>query len=419
MKKILLLGIVLIVPFIGKSQELIANSGTVTQNFNGIGGTATATLPSNWKVDNIAGSVRTLGTFSGAVSATERVDGVSIATNASAGIYNFGIAPDETTSTDRSIGFLATGSATKSGNIYLRLQNSGTSSIASFSISYNVEKYRNGSNAAGYTFQLYYSTDGNNWTSAGSNFATNFSPDADNTGTATPPISSTAVSSSINLGSSIPQNGDFYLAWNYSTTSTSTTTNSQGLGIDDISITANFTLPIALTSFTAKAVDKTILLNWVTASEKNNKSFEIFKSYNGKSFTSIGFLNGAGNSDTEKTYAFVDENPYAGANYYQLKQIDFDDKSAVSDVVSAIAKIEEVKLSVYASSSSVSVNINSPNQTKGILNLFDINGKKLATQTVDLTKGFNEINFAQSLNTGTYFINLSADGKTTSLKFIK
>lgn len=189
--------------------------------------------------------------------------------------------------------------------------------------------------------------------------------------------------------------------------------------IDDVVLNGIITLPISLTSFTAKAVDKTILLNWATASEKNNKSFEIFKSYDGKSFTSIATLDGAGNSDTEKAYAFVDENPYAGANYYQLKQIDFDGKSAVSDVVSATAKIEEVKLSVYASSSSVSVNINSPNQTTGILNLFDINGKKLATQTVDLTKGFNEINFAQSLNTGTYFINLSADGKTTSLKFIK
>ena len=35
---------------------------------------------------------------------------------------------------------------------------------------YNVEKYRNGSNSAGFTIQMYYSTDGTNWTSAGDNF---------------------------------------------------------------------------------------------------------------------------------------------------------------------------------------------------------------------------------------------------------
>ncbi|MFC5283898.1 T9SS type A sorting domain-containing protein [Pedobacter alpinus] len=189
--------------------------------------------------------------------------------------------------------------------------------------------------------------------------------------------------------------------------------------IDDVVLNGITTLPISLTSFTAKAVDETILINWATASEKNNKSFEVLKSYDGKSFTSIATLNGAGNSDSEKTYSFVDENPYAGANYYKLKQTDFDGKTAVSEIVSATAKIEEVKLSAFASSSSVSININSPNQTIGTLSLFDMTGRKLDSQSISLTKGFNAANFSQSVNNGIYFINLIADGKVTSLKFVK
>lgn len=103
-----------------------------------------------------------------------------------------------------------------------------------------------------------------------------------------------------------------------------------------ITVSYTSTLGVELNRFTAKATDKSILLNWVTSSEKNNKSFEVLKSYDGKSFTSFATINGVGNSDTEKTYSYTDENPYAGANYYQLKQIDFDGKTSYSNIISAM-----------------------------------------------------------------------------------
>jgi autotransporter-associated beta strand protein len=178
-------------------------------------------------------------------------------------------------------------------------------------------------------------------------------------------------------------------------------------------------LPISLTSFTAKLIDKTILLNWATASEKNNQKFEVLKSVDGKNFKSIATVNGAGSSDTEKSYSFVDENPYAGANYYQLKQTDFNGTTATSTVISANAKIEDIKLSAYASSNSITININSPNQTDGNIALFDMNGRKLESKNLVLNKGYNEINFGKFLVPGTYFVNLISAGKSISYKFIK
>jgi hypothetical protein len=190
--------------------------------------------------------------------------------------------------------------------------------------------------------------------------------------------------------------------------------------INNISIAgASSTLPISLTSFTAKPIDKTILLNWATASEKNNQKFEVLKSVDGKSFKSIATVNGTGNSDTDKSYSFADENPYAGANYYKLKQTDFDGATATSTVISANAKIEDVKLSAYVSSNSVIVNINSPNQTDGKITLFDMNGRKLESKNLVLNKGYNEINFGKFIVPGTYFVNLMSGGKSISYKFIK
>src|SRR5262249_9564885 len=75
--------------------------------------------------------------------------------------------------------------------------------------------------------------------SAGSNFLTQFAADpgtssADNTGYSPAPGVTVAVSNTLNVP--IASGGSFFLAWNYSVASGSTTTNAQALAVDDISI---------------------------------------------------------------------------------------------------------------------------------------------------------------------------------------
>lgn len=179
------------------------------------------------------------------------------------------------------------------------------------------------------------------------------------------------------------------------------------------------TLPISLTSFTAKPVNQTILLNWNTASEVNNNYFDVLRSVNGKSFTAIVTVNGLGDSNVSKDYSFVDENPYAGTNYYQLVQHDFDGKTSSSAIISADSKIAVAKILVFANSSEVKISITSPNQTKGLLQLFDISGRKLAEQSIAVNKGFNSISFPASLQNGVHFIRYSADGEVMNQKFTR
>lgn len=101
-------------------------------------------------------------------------------------------------------------------------------------ISFDIEKYRRGSNPAGYKFQLYHSTDGSNWSPAGSAFRVEFGPDADNTGFDPAPGAVENVDADLAL--TIPNGSDVYLQWVYSPQSGTTTTNSQGLGLDNVSI---------------------------------------------------------------------------------------------------------------------------------------------------------------------------------------
>ena len=127
------------------------------------------------------------------------------------------------------------------------------------------------------------------------------------------------------------------------TTFTSSTTSTLPLLVYDNSLAENAStfgtsqvniiapLPVEMTTFTAKTVEKTNVLNWATASETNNKGYDIERSRDGNTFQSIGNVKGIGKA---ANYNFVDVNPYNGVNYYRLKQMDFDDKETLSKVIS-------------------------------------------------------------------------------------
>ncbi len=245
----------------------IAVGTTVEENFDGIGTTATASLPTGWKVDKNT-TVRSVGTFSGATTNTERIGGnTSFSTN---GIYNFG-AGAEASATDRAIGGLSSANDSKSVNTYVQLYNNGISEIAFLSISYDVEKYRNGTNSAGFSIQMYYSTDGTNWTSAGSDFLTSFGADANSNHFDPTPGQTVSISSKI-LNQVIPQNQSIYLAWNYSVTSGTTTSNAQALGIDNVTIAAlSEEAIVPPTNFVATPISTTTIdLSWDQNAASNN-----------------------------------------------------------------------------------------------------------------------------------------------------
>ncbi|MBI3519620.1 MAG: T9SS type A sorting domain-containing protein [Bacteroidetes bacterium] len=94
-------------------------------------------------------------------------------------------------------------------------------------------------------------------------------------------------------------------------------------------------LPIELLSFTALPVDKTVSLDWATASEKNNSHYEVERSADGKNFEYVTSVNayGNGNSLSKQTYNAIDKHPYNGISYYRLKQVDKNGSFTYTQVV--------------------------------------------------------------------------------------
>jgi hypothetical protein len=120
-------------------------------------------------------------------------------------------------------------------------------------------------------------------------------------------------------------------------------------------------LPIELVSFEGKALEKSNLLTWRTASEKNNNGFDIERSTDGSRFEKIGFVAGNGTTSQTQRYTFNDVSfPFGegrdGAVYYRLKQLDFDGRFEYSKTIAITRKAKDA-VSVY------------PNPTEGILNI--------------------------------------------------
>lgn len=91
-------------------------------------------------------------------------------------------------------------------------------------------------------------------------------------------------------------------------------------------------LPVKWVSFTAGKQEKSVVLNWVTADEKNTKDYIVQRSTNGADWKNIGSKTAVGNLDLTQQYYFTDNEPVNGNNYYRLLQRDIDGSGNYSSI---------------------------------------------------------------------------------------
>jgi hypothetical protein len=205
------------------AQIAIPSATPVTQNFDGIGSTATASLPANWKFSPAGDSAPTYVNASNTTATTQAASAPSPVT---AGRYNWG---NGTTPTDRAIGIMTSGAWATPNSIMASYQNTSSVQINDLAISFDYERYRINSAAAQVTF--FTSTDGTTWTARTAGDSGAFSTATSSyTFTGGTVVTKTFTLTAINIASG----ANLYLRWNFNTTGT----NSQGLGLDNVSLTA-------------------------------------------------------------------------------------------------------------------------------------------------------------------------------------
>ena len=101
----------------------------------------------------------------------------------------------------------------------------------------------------------------------------------------------------------------------------------------DIALGLTAVLPVSITNFSASKQNNNAAVNWSTAFEQNNAYFNIQRSNTGVDFTTIGRVNGKGNSTVVANYQFTDFNLPNADLYYRLQQVDANGKATYSSIV--------------------------------------------------------------------------------------
>ena len=182
-----------------------------------------------------------------------------------------------------------------------------------------------------------------------------------------------------------------------------------------LKVSYHFIVPVELSSFTANVSNGNVVLNWVTATETNNKGFEIQRS-SGGDFQTIGFVQGNGTSTQQHSYTYSDNTVDHGSYSYRLRQVDFDGSSEFSKVV-------EVNISapkVYSLAQNypnpfnptTQINFSLATDSKVTLKVFDILGQEITTLlNGNLLAGPHFVNFdASKLTSGVYLYRMDATG---------
>jgi photosystem II stability/assembly factor-like uncharacterized protein len=190
-------------------------------------------------------------------------------------------------------------------------------------------------------------------------------------------------------------------------------------------------IPVELSSFIAEFINTEVILKWQTASETNNRGFEIERrlfttKYGIDSWETIGFLDGYRTTSENKFYFFADKNLHAGVYNYRLKQLDFDGSFEYSDVV----RVEVTAPDKFALEQNYPNPFNPVTKIKYhipmvgtfeqvgvLLRVYDILGNEVVTLVDDQKKpGVYEVFWdAAGLSSGPYFYILEA-GQYTEVK---
>jgi hypothetical protein len=169
------------------------------------------------------------------------------------------------------------------------------------------------------------------------------------------------------------------------------------------------TLPVTVTSFTAKAANQTAVLAWESNSEINLDKYNVQRSLDGVNFETIGSVK-ANNKSGVFNYSFVDKAPSFGTNYYKLVSVDLDGTSEVSGLTS-VNFGSAVSLSVYPNPTTSSVNL-SGLVNGDVVSVSDLVGRVVKTQKY---KGENVMNLSlDNSNAGIYLISVARNGQITS-----
>jgi hypothetical protein len=174
-------------------------------------------------------------------------------------------------------------------------------------------------------------------------------------------------------------------------------------------------VPVELVSFSYSVEGNNVNLLWQTATELNNRGFEIQRSSDETNWSTIGFREGKGTTSEPQQYSYLDNLSGVESSrlYYRLKQIDFDGSFEYSNTIEV-----EITPSVFSLSQnypnpfnpSTKIKYSIPQSSNVVIKVFNVVGDEVSTLVNGQKQaGTYELTFnAENLPSGVYFYQLKA-----------
>ena len=173
-------------------------------------------------------------------------------------------------------------------------------------------------------------------------------------------------------------------------------------------------LPVELIAFNAQCMNEYIQIDWTTASEKNNKMFELYKSDNAIDWSLIHTADGQGDKASETNYQFMDYKKQPA--YYRLKDIDFDGIENWSPIIFEDCKSNAAKTEIYPNPASDYIKVNAEIDEKTTLRIVSLDGRILKTLPLVSKQTLVDI---KTFVSGVYIIEIINQKSTTTFKIYK
>ena len=157
--------------------------------------------------------------------------------------------------------------------------------------------------------------------------------------------------------------------------------------IDDITVIIYYdqpsTLPVSLMGFSAKKNNKSIDLSWATEVESNLSHYELQRSSDGRSFSTLQSIQSR-NSVSKTNYSYDDSKPLNGIAYYRLKIVEVDGSISYSKIVT-VQFATGNSITVYPTlwKKGTTLNISNPNNEKLTAFFFTASGQHVSTVTTN------------------------------------
>ena len=174
-------------------------------------------------------------------------------------------------------------------------------------------------------------------------------------------------------------------------------------------------LPVTVTDIRARAENNLVAVEWNASNAVNLREYQVERSADGRSFSSIGTVAARNAGAATQAYRFDDTRALSGWNYYRIKSVDNDGRIRYTSIVKVMLGKAASSITVYPNPvEGERMNLQLLNQPAGrySLRLLTLDGRSVLTRTIEHAGGnaTQQISLPRQMANGQYRLEVMGSG---------